>query len=262
VAAGKTATITVNEDALAFISAVEAADGQALEAGVQNAYTDFINGCKTDGIWDAIKACCIMAGARTVAGALVPLKGSAPTNFNFVAGDYNQKTGLQGDGSTKYLNSNRNNNSDPQNSNHNAVYISESVGANGGRALIGSPDLNDGDNNLFEGLSTGNYVLTCRNRQTGAAVTIRSENFVVTGFVGVNRSSSATMTARAGGSNTSPSTTSVSPNANNILVFRRRNLSADYSPARMSFYSAGESLTLSLLDARVTALMTAIDNAI
>jgi hypothetical protein len=56
----------------------------------------------------AIKASCILAGARTLAGALVPLAGAAPTNVGpFVSGDYNRKTGLVGDGSTKYLNSNR-----------------------------------------------------------------------------------------------------------------------------------------------------------
>jgi hypothetical protein len=79
-------------------------------------------GCKQDGIWTAIKASCILAGARTLTGALVPLAGTAPTNFNFVDADYNRKTGLVGNGSNKYLNSNRAGNADPQNSFHHAVY--------------------------------------------------------------------------------------------------------------------------------------------
>ena len=37
-------------DALAYIAAVEAADGQSLEEGVATAFTDFIVGCKADGI--------------------------------------------------------------------------------------------------------------------------------------------------------------------------------------------------------------------
>jgi hypothetical protein len=48
--------------------------------------------------------------------------GTAPTNFNFVSGDYNRKTGLVGDGSTKYLDSNRAGNADPQNSFHLSTY--------------------------------------------------------------------------------------------------------------------------------------------
>ena len=93
-------------DANAYMAAVEAADGEPLELGVRLAITDFVLGCKADGIWSAIKASCILAGARTLNGALVPLVGTAPTNNNFVSGDYNRKTGLVGDGSTKYLNSN------------------------------------------------------------------------------------------------------------------------------------------------------------
>jgi hypothetical protein len=72
-------------DAGAYIAAVEAADGQLLEFGVGKAINDFVVGCKQDKIWDAIKASCILAGARTLTGALTPLVGTAPTNFNFVS---------------------------------------------------------------------------------------------------------------------------------------------------------------------------------
>ena len=92
-------------DAASYIAAVEAADGQALEEGVKQAIDGFVTGCKADGVWDALKASCILAGARTLNGALVPLAGDAPTNFNFVSTDYDRVTGLKGDGSTKYLNS-------------------------------------------------------------------------------------------------------------------------------------------------------------
>jgi hypothetical protein len=72
-----------DSNALTYINAVEAADGQALELNVKLVINDFVVGCKADGIWDAIKASCILAGARTLPGALVPLVGSAPTDFNF-----------------------------------------------------------------------------------------------------------------------------------------------------------------------------------
>jgi hypothetical protein len=70
-------------DAQAYITAVETADGAALEAGVKTAINNFVVGCKADGIWSAIKASCILAGARTLTGALIPLAGTAPTNFDF-----------------------------------------------------------------------------------------------------------------------------------------------------------------------------------
>jgi hypothetical protein len=94
-------------DALAYIAAVETADGATLEDGVKSAINNFVGGCKSDGIWSAIKASCVLAGARTITGALTPLVGTAPTPVSFVSGDYNRKTGLIGNTSTKYLNSNR-----------------------------------------------------------------------------------------------------------------------------------------------------------
>jgi hypothetical protein len=81
-------TLPDDADAVAYIAAVEAADGQALEAATRMAINSFVKGCKADGIWTAIKASCILAGARTRLGALTPLAGTAPTNFNFVDGDY------------------------------------------------------------------------------------------------------------------------------------------------------------------------------
>ena len=70
----------IDPDAAAYIAAVEAADGQMLEPALVTAYNEFFVGCKADaspfaGVsnFDAIKASCIMAGARTLAGALVPL---------------------------------------------------------------------------------------------------------------------------------------------------------------------------------------------
>lgn len=115
-------------DAAAYIAAVEAADGQALEAGVRAAINAFVSGCKQDGIWSALQACCLMAGARTLSGALVPLKGPAPTNFNFVSGDYSRKTGLIGNGATKYLDSNFTLADFPSNDNtHLSAYVTEAA---------------------------------------------------------------------------------------------------------------------------------------
>jgi hypothetical protein len=98
---------TFDADAAAYLRAVEAADGQALETPVKRAVDDFFRGTKADGTFSALKAACILCGARTLAGALVPLAGAAPTNNNFVDADYNRETGLVGNGSTKYLDSGR-----------------------------------------------------------------------------------------------------------------------------------------------------------
>jgi hypothetical protein len=241
-------------DAQAYIAAVEAADGQALETSVKDAYDAFVRGCKDDGSWNAIKQCCILAGARTLAGALVPLKGVAPTNVNFVAGDYNRKSGLRGDGSTKYLNTNRNSNADPQDSHHMAVYLTATNSRDATRGLIGAGFFEAGATSIFSGV-TSSYSYGTRNRSENSAV-IGGNTLPQTGFIASNRASSTNYDLRVGGATTNSVITSQTPVNENYVVFGR-NLSAQ-SDGRFAFYSIGESVNLTLLEARVNVLMESL----
>jgi hypothetical protein len=245
-------------DAQSYITAVEAADGQALEVGVKDAINAFVVGCKADGIWSAIKASCIMAGARTLAGALVPIVGTAPTNFNFVAGDYDRETGLVGDGSTKYLDSNRNNNVDPQDSNHNAVWLSSYTSAD--QYLMGS-----GSSNGHNFLLARTHSAFFRNRFSfiGTESRAATGSQFSGGLFAASRSSassvSVTYKQASGQIHSAVTTTSASPSNTPMLLFSNTNA---LSNCRIAFYSIGESLDLALLDARVTALVSAIGAAI
>ena len=244
--------VRFDPDTRAYITAVESADGQALEPGVRTALDAFVRGCKSDGIWDAIKASCIMAGARTLEGALVPLKGTAPTNFNFVSGDYNRKTGLVGDGSTKYLDSNRNNNADPQNNFHISVHVTN-IGSSINGALLGglnSVATDPGSVSLL-GNTTTNLVFARAKSALGIQTTIS----YVPGLVGMSRSVSTSYLVRGGSINETISTTTDGNIAANLAVFRRQAESPLYSNARLSYYSIGSALDLAKLDARVTQLM-------
>jgi hypothetical protein len=249
----------LDPDAAAYIQAVETADGQSLEGAVRLAYTEFIVGCKSDGIWNAIKASCIMAGARTLAGALVPLKGAAPTNFNFVSGDYNRKTGLKGNGSTKYLNSNRAGNADPQNNVHLAAFST----ATGSTILSHRVADGVGDTTIAM-TSAENWPFRLRIAAFNAAAQGTRSAVGATGFVGASRSGSQSIVSRVAGSNETITSTSAAAESHGIGVFARQEASAvsNYSVVRLSFYSIGESLDLALLDARVSALMTALNTAI
>ena len=254
-------------DAIAYVNAVEAADGQLLEFGVGKAINDFVVGCKLDNTWSAIKASCILAGARTLAGALVPLAGTAPTNVGglFVAGDYNRKTGLVGNGSTKYLNSNRPLNADPQNSHHLAVFVqvagtgpgSNYAGASGAGAAPWNPETSIG-------FFTSGPFLYFNNRSGDATALVVYNQQAASGFIGTTRSISSSFSGRVAGSNYSQSTASSTPPATNLFVFARQRLGGPESPTngRLAFYSIGESLDLALLDARVSALITAFGVAI
>jgi len=240
-------------DAQTYLRAVEAADGQALELGVQQAVNQFVLGCKADGTWTAIKASCILAGARTLAGALVPLVGTAPTNNNFVSGDYNRKTGLVGDGTTKYLNSNATTGAGywSQNANHVAVFVSSAATTTTGLYAGSSSYVDLGKNGTS--MQFTNYTVTSdASTNQGSA----------TGFVGMSRSSSSTFSGRVASITATFTRTSASNTQQAMFLFGRNFTPQYLANARLSFYSIGENLDLALLDTRVTALMSALTAAI
>jgi len=236
-------------EAVSYVAAVEAADGQELEFGVAKAINDFVLGCKNDGIWDAIKACCILAGARTLNGALVPLVGTAPTNYNFVSGDYDRETGLVGDGSAKYLDSNRRGTDDPLNNQHLSVYAG-TLGTLQARQLAGVT----GDTVIFDYPDNSQTRFVSRDSSP-----LRNRSVSNGGLQSVSRSGPTEWVARCSGSQLAYTDASVSASSNNLLIFTA---GGNFSNARIAFYSIGESLDLAALDTRVSALITAIGAAI
>jgi len=236
----------IDPDAAAYLSRVEAVDGQVLEAGVRTAVDNFVIGCKADGIWDAIKASCILAGARTLNGALQPLAGTAPTNIGpFVSGDYNRKTGLKGNGSTKRLDANRANNADPQFNFSRCVYASEVDTGSAGRYVSTS-------NNFIQ--SATSFITVRANADSSRVI---SGN--INGFLGVSRASAASYSVRSANATTLQTVGSNFYSANTINIFGE---GSNISNARLAFYSIGEALDLALLDARVTTLVNALAAAI
>jgi hypothetical protein len=241
--------IPIDTDAANYAMRVEAADGEPLEADVFNAINAFVLGCKQDGIWTAIKASCILAGARTRLGALTPLVGTVPTSFDFVDGDYNRKTGLVGDGSTKYLDSNRASDADGQNNLHQSVYVN-TLPSGAGLGFIGVGNNQSNSSHIAATL--------VRNRSSASrAIT------AAVGFVGTSRPDSSNYIIRNAGSNSTATVASSAPDSLTHFVFSRNIGSPNQtSNARLAFYSIGESLDLALLDARVTDLINAFGAAI
>jgi hypothetical protein len=242
-------TASGDSDVRAYIAAVEAADTQPLEQGVKDAYRDFIVGCKADGIWDAIKASCILAGARTLAGALTPLKGPAPTNNGpFVSGDYDRKTGLIGNGTSKYLDTNRAETADPQDDYHSAFWFQEHTGP-------GVPwGTGDGGNR-----TQINFTRQFRCRT--ASIFGGSRAAAVPSLYGVSRIASDAFTARSNNeTETFAAASGATAGSNHFSHSSSGN--RNFTASRIAFYSIGEALDLAVLEARVSALITAIGAAI
>ena len=219
-----------------------------------NAINSFVKGCKTDGTWDAIKECCIMAAWDGLNGALYPLKGGAPTNIGpFVSADYDRERGLQGNGSSKALVSNRRIFDDSQNNCH-LSYFPTSVG---GDYTMGTQSIN-----FIGSMHFVSDMERCRNNTTAGG----------SGFVtlyalrGISRSNSANYVSRNGNISTTRTIASEAPAQNWYYGIFGTATSAgtmySYSAVRIAFYSIGEALDLTLFASRVSTLMTDIGAAI
>ena len=234
-------------ETLAWLAAVEAADGQALEPAVYSAMGTFAEYRIPLG-----GACCLMAGARTLAGALVPMLGEAPTNVGglFVAGDYDRTTGLVGDGSTKYLDSNRAGNADAQNNVHIGVFVT-TADPSGTKLYMGGGSANGG---FSLGVTSG-FVFT---RNQSASFNISSTASTVTGLLASARSEGASYGTRFGGNTATVSITSEAPAATTIAVFRENAGGGLHTSARLSMYSIGPDVDLTAMDTAITTCMNAL----
>ena len=247
-------------EAQQYIERVERAEGRATESAVRVAINDFVAGCKVDGIWRAIRACCILAGAHTLTGALIPLVGPAPSNINLAPGSYARKTGLMGNGSNAYLNTNRNANADPQNNHHLSIHGTIQANWNiAGRAA----GTGVGAKAIIKGTGTVTQFASSPNTDTQNA----GPSTVALGalaFMGLSRSDAGSYTARAGGSDFAITQDSGTPASQSIYVFAANNggTPAFFTSSRLRFYSIGEALDLGRLDSRVSELMRRIETAI
>jgi hypothetical protein len=147
----KASGFTYDPDALAWITAVEAADELALETDVKlavNAHVLDLKGSPSPvgGVsqWQALNHYTILVGPRTLAGVQVRLKGAtAPTFNNFIIGDLNRETGLKGNSSNKWINLNIAGNGGWGTTGNASigVYVTEGAGATGYReSFFGDTD--------------------------------------------------------------------------------------------------------------------------
>ena len=266
---------TYDTDAGNYIQAVEAADGQALEPATRQAINNFVIGCKQDGIWNAIKASCILSGARTLNGALQPLVGTAPTNVggNFVSGDYNRKTGLVGNGSSKSLRTGLLANALSNTSHHlffngsnflaSPASIQNYGGVYNGATLTSLLDIvtNTG--------SDGREIRSGTGGGAGAGSANIQTGLITSGSIAGARVSSTDLRLFQNGVTAATNTTSNTPSlpAIGFGVFARNNngTQAEHCSAQFNFFSIGDGLnttSMASLHARVTALITAFGVAI
>jgi hypothetical protein len=250
--------LPTDADALDYLARVKAADGAGVEVGVATAVDAFFRDAKESGAFSALKACCILAGARTLAGALVPVVGDAPTNVanGFVEGDFSRSSGLTGDGATTHLDTGRAYADDPQNSNHIAAYLSA---INADENYAGAGDTTVAFTRLGYFSSLLRYGV--RTLQQNGPATL------ATGFMAAGRSDGSDVSLRYNGASTTTSAASVSTSGVDVnytvFVTNYENVGLiGYSASTIAFYSFGEALNLEALDTAVTNLIARLKFAI
>lgn len=247
--------IGFDRDALAYIRAVEAADGAYLETDVKVAINNLVSGLKADGLWSSIGSSCLLCGPRTLAGALVPLRGDAPTPNGFVSGDYSRTDGLRDPNGTSLLDTNRSATDDPQDDVHLAAHLTALQSGGGGivAAFDAGPPVVGTQLSMTAG---GNFFTRCRTTNDDQT------NPLATGFVGLSRSSSSEYSKRNNGSTADLPETSVAQTALNYAVFSNATSGQPTTDAAIAFYSIGTSLDLAKLDSHISSYVTAIGAAL
>jgi len=245
-----------DRDALAYIRAVEAADGAYLETDVKIAINSLVSGLKADSLWDAIGSSCLLCGPRTLTGALVPLRGAVPTAYSFSSGDYSRTAGLTGAGAGTYLYLSGVHPDGPaQNSAHQALYITSQTASASYKTHIreyDGPEAGEGSTQISQS-ATSAYI---RCRSLGDAAVSESPQ---TGLTAINRSNSSSFEFRRGGTSSTLNVASTGITDNNAFIYR---FSSVYSDITLAFYSLGTSLDLAKLDSHISSYVTAIGAAI
>ena len=238
--------ILYNLETVSYYNRLVANGGTISDASL-NAVEKFVQDCKNSMVWDKLIEVGPFAG-NNLNAALVKLVfpggGSGVlTNVNFVAGDYNESGasgGLNGDGTTKYLNTGLNAQATLPDNAHVSFYLRDDVSATGNRALIGALS---GTDQYWLGALT-NAQTNIRLGQTATATL--AQNMSKGFYIGSRTAANALKLYRNGvsaGTDATPVAHS-KPNVNVYLfAFNTAGTAGAFLPGRGSFYSIGQGLS-------------------
>lgn len=245
-------------DALAYINAVEAADGEKLQSTVKDAINNLFLSLKDEDIFQKISVASLLAGPRTLSGALVPMIGSQVVNVNFSIGDHSQSTGLKG-GVGKYI---LHDNFDPLTLScdnvHVSGYITEMDDSTTGIVHpIVSNDITTGVQ-IHVGRSTFStpYVSFSRNLSNTLFDMVGCD----IGFYGTSRSTLTGYTDRFNGVDVARTMSAGTIPTSKFVGLRRT--TSQYSRDRIAFYSIGQAVNLEKLEEIITTYMAEISSII
>lgn len=258
-------------DYIARVNTADAANGApgGLEQGLQDIIHSLFSGLKEDaspngGVsnFAAFGAANLLAGPRTRQGCAVPLLATMPTPIliGYSAGDYNRKAGLSG-GTGRGINTQRNNNADPQNNCSFSVFAT-AVGTTDAtaRIMLGSQIIGTNQKIIIVVTSTNSGHVSFRCQDAGAQTA--GLGFAVPGLIGASRNSSASYTITNNNQTATITAASTTPGSQNIFVGSTTtdgSTVAFPSDATCAFYHIGRAVNLLPLHARVLAYRNALN---
>lgn len=232
-----------DSDAAAWIAAVETADGQSLETGVKAAMNQFVRDLKSNSLWSSVTSMTVLMGARTLNGALIDIKNPSTswTNINFVSGDYNRNTGLLGNGSSKYLDSNIAGNAMSQDNVHAFVHVHTITTIASGHYFGSGITSTNGATSMRRSSSTTTLSFRCRTNSESTQTSAHA-----TGLMGLSRSASGSYTSRGSQGNQTNSVSSVAALSQDFWFFTANNAGSSFAEvnARIRICSVGTALNL------------------
>lgn len=249
---------SASAETLAYISAVEAADGRMLERAVLEAIVPFANWRIPIG--GTFQPRCI---GRTVAGALVPMVGVAPTLIGFTPDLYSRRTGFKGNGTSFIINSGVNDDTQPETNLHLAIYLSEA-------------DTTLGQFARYSGHNRGGTTAIALSRMELGANGVNNRSQTRLGYatansgtvLGTSRNNANTYTCinpNAGSIITSPVTASNPPQGGRIISHARNSSEfagqlelGNYQNERSALFSWGPSTDLLTLRTQYLTFMAAL----
>ena len=231
------------------------ATGADINDANRNSINTFFASLKDGGVFNAIQQSNLLVGPSLLAGALVPLAGNTPVNYNnnFGAADYSPLTGLKGNASNKYLQTGFQNPNSSVTSRHLYVCTTANATAAGTNIYLLSSGNFSGDSRIWQ-LSSG--VGSVSMAIVSGTTTITTP-FGATNGWGISRLNSTTVIPYTN-SNQSPITnTQTTPTVSNFGVFAT-GTGVGKTDARIAFYSIGTYADLSVMDACVKTLLSAL----
>ena len=219
--------------------------GDPTGTAYKQAISDYVIALKAvSGLWEDITQLIVFAGATTAFTALRPIKGASPTGVNLVNADVNIKTGVKGDGSTKYIQSGYSGlvTGASQNDCHMYGYYTEMPTTNA-MALFGQGgSTTTGGSMILYG--TGANSTSIKSRASSADTV--TGNTGVGGY-GINRNASGSYQAMRAATTSTITRTSQTTPARRLHILARTGNSddtpANHANARILVWATGKGIT-------------------